>query len=185
MFDRWKQARGEPTELNLIPIMNLMMVLIPFLLLGAAFYHLGSIPTTLPTHRPEGGDPPESSDVVVTLSLRIEEARLRLTASAAELSEDQLTELGLELQREDDGFDLDALQARLSDIKQRYPKSDTLLVLPEDGVLYQLLVDVLDASRERLIPQPEGDPLREPLFPVTVFSRMVEAEDGEREEGEQ
>ncbi|MFW5812197.1 MAG: ExbD/TolR family protein, partial [Alkalispirochaetaceae bacterium] len=78
MFDRWKQAREEPSELNLIPIMNLMMVLIPFLLLGAAFYHLGSIPTTLPTHRPEGGDPPENSDVVVTLSLRIEEARLRL-----------------------------------------------------------------------------------------------------------
>ncbi len=182
MFERFKQAKPEAYELNLIPIMNLMMVLIPFLLLGAAFYHLGSIPTTLPTHRPEGGLTPEQSDVVVTLSLRIEETRLVLSASAAELSEDELEELGLELPSTNGNFELDTLQAKLSDIKRRYPKSDTLVVLPDDGVLYQLLVDVLDASRERLIERPGEDPAQEPLFPVTVFSRMIKAEDEEDEE---
>ena len=178
MFKRYQQAKSQAQELNLIPIMNLMMVLIPFLLLGAAFYHLGSIPTTLPTHRPEGGDTPERSDVVVTLTLRIEPHRMRLTASAAELSEEELTALGLELPwNDDDGFDLDAFQAKLADIKQRYPKSDTLLVLPEDGVVYQLLVDILDSARERLIERPGDEPLREPLFPVSVFSRFIKPDD--------
>jgi biopolymer transport protein ExbD len=179
VFDRWKQARADEQELNLIPIMNLMMVLIPFLLLGAAFYHLGSIPTTLPSHRPEGGEAPEQSDVVVTLSLRIEETRLALTASAAELSEEALSAMGLELPLEDGAYDLEALQARLHDIKSRHPKSDTVVVLPADGVRYQLLVDVLDAARERVVPREGDEPLREALFPVTVFSRMIVAEGGE------
>lgn len=183
MFDKWKEAKADAQELNLIPIMNLMMVLIPFLLMGAAFYHLGSIPTTLPTHRPEGGEPEEQSDVVVTLSLKIERTKLALSASAAELSEEELAELGLELSLEDGAFELDQLQARLSDIKTRYPKSDTLLVLPEDGVRYQLLVDVLDASRERLIERAGEDPIHEPLFPVTVFSRLIEAEESDGEGG--
>ena len=44
---QWRKARREAEEVNLLPVMNLMVTLIPFLLLGAAFYKLGNIPTSI------------------------------------------------------------------------------------------------------------------------------------------
>ena len=188
MFNRWQKAQARAQDLNLIPIMNLMVVLVPFLLLGAAFLHMSNIPASLPTHRPDGVDDEERSDVVVTLSLQVQPDRLVLTGSAPELSEEDLAGLALELEREGTeegegrgGFDLAGFQSHLHGIKERYPKSDTLVVLPADGVRYQTLVRVLDAAREVPSTQENGaDGEHEPLFPVTVFSRLLEANgDGE------
>jgi biopolymer transport protein ExbD len=44
-----RQAEEEP-ELNMIPIMNMFMVLIPFLLMSASFFHIKAINTSIPIH---------------------------------------------------------------------------------------------------------------------------------------
>ena len=67
MFERMRQMEKLDADPNLIPVMNLFVAMIPFLLLAVAFFQLGVIPTTLPTHT-------ESSDVeantkAVTVSL--------------------------------------------------------------------------------------------------------------------
>ena len=57
MFEEWRQAKEEDHDLNLIPVMNLFMVLIPFLLMGAAFFHMAVIPTSTPSHLATDGAP--------------------------------------------------------------------------------------------------------------------------------
>jgi len=195
MFDRYRQVKNEVEDLNLIPIMNLMMTLIPFLLLGAAFYHIGVIPTSLPTHVPQGS-PSHSKTQTVTLNLRLEADKLVMSATGQNVPESDLADMGLELPmkkvektiKDKDGnpvkkemvetYDLPALQKKLLDIKSRYPKSDTVMVLPDDGIKYQALVDVLDTTREQIIKQGKGkDPIHKALFPVTVFSQMIKQPD--------
>ena len=56
MFDRYRRTVEETQDLDLLPVMNLFMVLIPFLLMGAAFFHIGVIPASLPSHTPEVKD---------------------------------------------------------------------------------------------------------------------------------
>lgn len=183
MFDRFRHAREEVEDLNLIPIMNLMMTLIPFLLLGAAFYHIGVIPTSLPTHVPEGSKEPPKKEVVVTLNLQVEKDKMLLGASATGLSQEEQDALGGEFPNKDGRYDLKGLQAQIERIKSSYPKSDTVVVLPADDVKYQSLVDILDTTREKLTPREGDDPLREPLFPVTVFSKMLKPEPKDEGEG--
>ena len=92
MFDRWRQAKNEVDDLNLIPIMNLMMTLIPFLLMGAAFYHIGVIPSSLPTHVPQGNPHPDKTKTV-TLNLQVLPDKLELSATGNNIPDSELSDM--------------------------------------------------------------------------------------------
>ena len=156
---RLRQARSGP-DVDLIPVMNLFVVLIPFLLLSAAFYHVGVIPTSLPSEG--GGAAGEEPGEQVVVSLRIEGDRLELSAHG-EGSEEELEGLAAVLQR--DGTELDQLGRALRAIKARYGASDTVIVVPSRTVPYQDVVAVLDAARSFT----EGNS-EKALFPVVVLS---------------
>lgn len=175
MFDRYRRTVDEAADLNIIPVMNLFMVLIPFLLLGAAFYHIGVIPTSIPSHDPQEADVPKTPTTVLA-SLVVDEAELRLSFDSTSLSMEELQDLAVTLPKKKDGsYDTRALQARLVEVKAKYPKSNTITILPHDRLKYQDLVGVLDVTRERQTKEVDdkGDPKFEDLFPVTIFSKFV------------
>ncbi|MBN2718847.1 MAG: biopolymer transporter ExbD [Deltaproteobacteria bacterium] len=170
LFSRFQSAR-EVADVNLIPVMNLFVTLIPFLLLAAAFYHVSVIPTSLPSQT-DGVSDTASDDVSVTVNLLVEKHRIRLTASSATLNEDALSELTLEIKKKGRGFDLEMLTSALVEIKKRYKSSDTVIVLPSDDIPYRDIVQILDTSRERRFKVNKTEKT-EPLFPVVVLSRKV------------
>ncbi|MBN2529308.1 MAG: biopolymer transporter ExbD [Deltaproteobacteria bacterium] len=170
IFSRFQAAR-EVADVNLIPVMNLFVTLIPFLLLAAAFYHVSVIPTSLPSQT-DGVSDTASDDVSVTVNLLVEKEKIRLTASSATLDEETLSELTLEIFKKKDGFDYDLLTSALVEIKRRYSKSDTVIVLPADDIPYKDIVQILDTSRERRT-KVKNKEKSEPLFPVVVLSKKV------------
>ncbi len=165
-------TKSEPDDLNVIPVMNLFMVLIPFLLLGAAFYQIGVIPTSTPTHDPTASDIPETP-TTVSANLLVEPDAITVTFASTSLNEEELAEIAGRFSREGGEYDVDGLQRHLRTIKERYPESTTMTVLPHDRLDYQTLVTILDAARE--YPVNPDDPLgeHEELFPVTVFSKLI------------
>ncbi|MCB9735845.1 MAG: biopolymer transporter ExbD [Deltaproteobacteria bacterium] len=174
MFDEWRRTVQEAEEPNLIPVMNLMMTLIPMLLLGASFFHMAVIPTSTSQLTANQSDVPKTP-TQVAMNLMVEPDRMRLTASSVSLDEDTLAALGATLPVKAGGtYDLDALAATLAKVKDAYPASTTLLVFPHDGLAYQTLVEILDRTREREVQRPgRAKPEPEPLFPVTVFNKLV------------
>ena len=170
LFSRFQSAR-EVADVNLIPVMNLFVTLIPFLLLAAAFYHVSVIPTSLPSQT-DGVSDTAADTVSVTVNLLVEKNRIRLTASSATLDEETLSELTLEIHKKGKQFDLELLTSALVEIKKRYKESDTVIVLPADDIPYKDIVQILDTSRERQIKQ-NGKEKSEALFPVVVLSRKV------------
>lgn len=175
MFSRYQRAVEETRDLDLLPVMNLFMVLIPFLLMGAAFYHIGAIPASLPNHSTEqSAAAEEPSEVAVTVHLVITEAQLQVSAASEALDADTLRGLGRTFPKLATGYDLKALREHLQRIKAKYPKSDTAMVLPYGDLQYEQLVSVLDASRD--YPKgvdAKGDPIYGDLFPKVVFSRFI------------
>jgi len=170
-FSRFRRTREE-IEVNLIPVMNLFVTLIPFLLLAAAFYHVGVIPTSLPSQTDESSDIAADTRAV-TVNLMIEKDKISLSASSAVLDEDTLASLSLSISRTEKGFDLEVLGKALYEIKRRYEKSDTVIVLPGDRVEYQDVVRILDTAREITLNRGTEEEVRIPLFPVVVLSRKV------------
>jgi biopolymer transport protein ExbD len=182
MFDRWRKQVDEPQELDLIPVMNLFIVLIPFLLMGAAFFQIGVIPASLPTHTPATSDSPSDTDLV-TVNLVLKADALQLTATSSGVAPEALQEIAASWPRTAQGYDLEAFHSQLMRIKRLYPRSNTMIVLPHDELEYEDLVGVLDSARERQVGvRPDGEPDMAELFPVVVFSRFIPAEEPAAEE---
>ncbi|MFU8804323.1 MAG: biopolymer transporter ExbD [Bradymonadaceae bacterium] len=176
---RRRNMASEASDINVVPVMNLFMVLIPFLLLGAAFYQIGVIPTSTATHDPHASDVP-ATPTTVAANLAIREDNIRLTFASTSLGEEALAEIAAEFPKKDGEYDVEGMQNHLLTIKERYPESTTMTVLPFEGLEYQALVEVLDAARERV--KEGSDPMQpqyEELFPVTVFSKLLVADPAE------
>jgi len=183
VFDTWRQKRSEPPEQNLIPVMNLMMTLIPFLLLGASFFRLAVIPTSTSQLTAHDSDVPKTP-TQVAVSLVIKPEGFDLTAASTSLEPDELALMATTLPKRGAAYDVTGLQKHLLGIKRAYPASTTILVFPDDSLGYQDLVDILDATREEVTPGEAGARIRKPLFPVTVFNRLVPPPPEEDVDGE-
>lgn len=170
-FSRYRSAR-EDAEVNLIPVMNLFVTLIPFLLLAAAFYHAGVIPTSLPSQT-DGESDVAADTKSVTVNLVIQQDKILMSASNSAISEETLAALSLTIKRKEEGYDLELLNKALQAIKKRYEDSDTIIVLPGDEVEYQDVVLVLDAARSIPGDKAKQTGADDALFPVVVLSRKV------------
>ncbi len=171
MFERMRRTEGLAAEPNLIPVMNLFVAMIPFLLLAVAFFQLGVIPATLPTHTENTSDI-EPDTRAVTVSLIVNDQGFTISAMNQSLPEAQLATLARTVPKEGGQYNLDGLQEALQSIKQLFPNSDTLILLPTERIPFSDIIRVLDTSRE-VISGPTGNRQRTPLFPNIVLSRTV------------
>jgi len=180
LFRRWQRIAPETEPPNLIGVMNLFMVLIPFLLLGAAFFKVAVIPSSLPTHTPQNSDVPLTPKTV-TVNLVIDADGISVSGTSTSLTEEELSEMAGEWPRlpstepgKPGPYPLDKLVAKLQEIKGYYEKSNTMIVLPHSALQYETLVKILDASRDYVIGKDNaGEDIRADLFPVVVFSRFI------------
>ena len=175
--------------MDLLPVMNLMMILIPFLLMGAAFFKIGVIPTSVAAHVPDQDTSAEDPELRrVSLSLIIKPDALELTIANPAIPPETLASYGGTWPGDAAAWNLEGLQSALQRIKTAYPLTDTMVVLPHDELGYDNLVRLLDAARERQVGENElGEPIFEDLFPGVVFSRFIPPEEvpaeGEAAEG--
>lgn len=174
---RRRRAAEEP-EIDLIPVMNLFVTIIPFLLLGVSFYQLGGIASTVPTQARTGASDVASSPRAVTLTIGVSHARgYTLQASGTGVAPEALAALRAEIPKRPDGsFDTAALTAALLRVKQAYAESDTIVLVPGDDVLFADLVRTMDAARDVVLgDEPTALARRLTLFPRVVLASRVES----------
>lgn len=169
MFDAYQRTLTEVEELNMIPVMNLFIVLIPFLLSAAAFYQVAVIPTSTPQQVVQPSSDEDPAAVMVNLVIRADGGLTLSVSGGGDADEDGLRALGAELPAKAGEADLAGLQAALAALKARYPASETAFILPEDSVGVQMLVEIIDAVRERTTQAGAVDN----LFPVAVLAQLA------------
>jgi biopolymer transport protein ExbD len=153
-----RQSQEEEPDVNLIPIMNMFMVLIPFLLMSASFFHIKAINTSLPVHAdtPAKNEPIQEK-VKITVVLEIKEDQLRISALSDTPNDLAISEEEAIIPRQPGG-DVSAavLAAHLKKIKADYPNSDTMILIPDDNVSYREIIRTMDCARsfesEQLFP---------------------------------
>jgi biopolymer transport protein ExbD len=155
---RIRQVREEEPDVNLIPIMNMFMVLIPFLLMSASFFQIKAINTSLPVH---ADTPPKTESrnekVKITVVLEIKEDQLRISALSDTPNDLVESDRQTVIPRQP-GSDISAevLAAHLKKLKAGFPDSDTMILIPDDDISYREIIRAMDCARsldsEQLFP---------------------------------
>jgi biopolymer transport protein ExbD len=157
---RIRRSREEEPDVNLIPIMNMFMVLIPFLLMSASFFQIKAINTSLPVHAdtPSKTEPePQDKKVKITVVLEIKEDQLRIS-TLSDTPNDLAESTRQTVIPRQPGSDISAamLAAHLKKLKSGFPDSDTMILIPDDNISYREIIRAMDCARsldsEQLFP---------------------------------
>ena len=147
----------EPLEINIFPMMNLMVVLVPLLLSTATAIKIGVIELNLP--QAVGG--PVSETAMPTEAQRSLDLTVTITKEGFFLSSSQAIlrpseEEGPTIPKLEDGtYDFAKLSELLLEVKQKIVNGplDTkrIIIQAEPDVDYQTLVSTMDASRSIIV----------------------------------
>ena len=166
----------EEMALDIKPVMNLMVVLIPMLLAGAEFTKLAIKEINLPPAQSgSGGDEDETpKEDKKNLGLKIIITDLGFT-----IANDVMVMPGAEEGKptvprlEDGSYDIDGLKAKLIEIKGKvegkgFNDEKLAIITAERQIEYQLLINVMDN-----IETYEVDETTKELFPQIAFGAII------------
>jgi hypothetical protein len=174
-----RKREDKLAELDLVPIMNLVTILIPFLLMSAQFVELAVIDSTLPaivtTPTEVEVDPNEDK---LNLSLLVTTKGFAIAGGDKVLVKDDPV-AGPIIPCTDaacmnpDSYDYAGLTKRLVLLKDRYPDEENVILVPDSSLPYEVLVLTMDASRDDKNDVSDEGKARL-LFPNVVIAGGVE-----------
>ncbi|MES9993489.1 MAG: biopolymer transporter ExbD [Candidatus Thiodiazotropha sp.] len=169
MRERLRRHRhGE--ELNITPFLNLMVILIPFLLITAAFSRFSIIELYLP---------PASEGALKA----IKELQLEVIIRPNSLVvADRQGGLIKRLKNTPEGYDLKGLNELLVQIKVRFQDKRNIFILSEPSTKYETMVQVMDAVRMTENME-SGSLVQYELFPDIAIGDAPPAGSQQRDKG--
>jgi biopolymer transport protein ExbD len=156
-----KHNKGDP-ELNIIPLMNVMVILIPYLLTTAIFSQVAILELKLPqvSQGPATDQVPNNEPPPLQLNVVIQKDAISITDNR----KGELTRIV----KKGGKFDLEKLSNSLLTIKDRLKglgqEKRDLNLLAEPTIDYETLVQVMDAVRVTTV-QSGGQAVALDLFP--------------------
>lgn len=162
-------------HVNITPMMNLMVVLIPLLLSSAELVRLSIVELNLPPAA--AGDQlkkdkliPEENRKELDLTITVTDNGFFISSSTAVLSGTKAGEPSVALV--DGEYDFDTLSEKLYKIKkkadEKFHDSDEVIIMAESSIKYQTIIKTMDAARDIRIEEKKIF-----LFPNVSFSAKI------------
>ncbi len=165
-------AGAEDITLNLTALMDILSNLLFFLLASFGATIVMTINVTTPVQGAASDAPPPNSPDVITLNVHLTKTSLDVAATGNGQPADEIAAIKRSIPHVADAPDYGTFAEYLLTLKEKYPKSDTMILLPDPGVSYEHMIKVMDAAREK--PLDAGGKLRmAALFPTVVVSTVV------------
>ncbi|MCK5033599.1 MAG: biopolymer transporter ExbD [Calditrichia bacterium] len=164
-------------DLDIKPVMNLMVVLIPLLLAGTEFVKLSIIEINLPPQSQGSGEDEQNPDREIekqlNLSIVITKSGFTITSPSAVLpgESDEGPTVAI---NDDNSFNFEALKEKLVEVKKMiaeksYKDKDSVIITASADIEYQVIIDVIDSIQ--LYEDDEGN--LQPLFPQVNFGKVL------------
>jgi len=175
-----KKRAAAAEELDLVPIMNMVTILIPFLLLSVQFVSIAVIDSTLPAiGKPTEAQPDDEEKL--NLSVAITDKGYSVLGASGVLGNPDGDGATVPCLRDGcpgvDAYDVSKLTEMLGQIKDEYPDEENVILIPESNVPYEVLIATMDAAREnpdvKVTVNGVSDVAR-PLFPFVVIAGGVQ-----------
>ncbi|MEN0057493.1 MAG: biopolymer transporter ExbD [Bdellovibrio sp.] len=165
-------------ELDLAPLLAVMVKLVPVLLVSSAFVQMMVIETELPQVVSEAIQRQDQQPIPTTVALEMDAKtgiRLVLNEKGQEKAET--------IPMKDGHFDLDLLHEKLVAVKKLHPEVFKLEISPEGSVPYDEIVKVMDVARQArdakitfpVFDTKQGKNVETKyMFPEIIFTNMME-----------
>jgi biopolymer transport protein ExbD len=136
-YDAKKLARHKrkPTELLLVPMIDIFTVLVTFLLMTAVFSRTVVLELNLPAQQSEFREPPPG--------LQLEVLVRKESIQVADRNSGPLATM----QSTADGYDYEGLTNYLKRVKAKFPEKTDASLLFEPDIPYDILVQIMDRVR--------------------------------------
>jgi biopolymer transport protein ExbD len=144
-----KLSKREPKEPNLIPIMNLFIVIIPMLMTIMVSVHLAMLEITLPTAGGGGAAQEAETTPPVRIVLALYADRFEVKVGEQE----DVTVIPQKGQAEGAGeYDFVKLDEMLASLGEKHQNQDTVELLPAPDVTYDILLRAIDLCKNNGFP---------------------------------
>lgn len=140
--------REEPEEVNMTSVMNIFLILIPFLLLTAVFTRIAVLEISLPTGGGAGNvsdTPPEKRVLFIVVVTEKGDMQIQ-TMSGEKIKFDRIYSTG------NQQYNFKTLVSQLKQLKEKYPWLQELVLRPEENVKYDTIIKIMDRCREEGFP---------------------------------
>ncbi len=177
-----RHLKVEEMELDIRPVMNLMVVLIPILLSSAVFTKLAIRELNLPPAK--GGNTsittnkPDELEKKLNLTVLISKKGFYLASASGYLTgEGNTTDTeappAIPL-KEDGSYDYEALQKKLVEIKEKiagqgFADENNILISAEKDIAYKYIVKVMDYVSTYT----DNEGVEQPLFPGIAIGQII------------
>jgi len=157
----------ETGELNIVPYLDVVVNLVMFMLLSmTGLITLGVLNVSAPRIGTEAAAPSEAGPkLLLTVAIGRQGFYVAgaggVLGSAASATD---TERPPTIPLKDDRYDYEALTLELVKIKEEYPGETQVILSADPGILYDTLIQTMDACRDQLVKLPDGTIERKPLF---------------------
>ena len=164
---RGHREKEKVPPLNITPIMNLIIILIPALLLSAAFVQIAVINVSAPQiGSGVAEETPEDDVKKLNLTVAVTDKGFTVAGTGAVLGGEGAEEAGPTIPKKADGeYDFEALANKLAEIKDAFPDETKMVLNAEPDIKYTVVIMTMDATREL-----EG----RMLFPDVVLSAGIQ-----------
>src|SRR5262245_47701616 len=138
----------KPSELLLVPMIDIFTVLVTFLLMTAVFSRITIVELDLPS---AAAGPPSAP--VFRLEVIVRQQGLELSNGSALIAA---------IPKVDGKYDLKTLSELALSLKRDHPDADDASVLLEPEIAYDDLIQVMDAIRSAEVPATPGEGVADP-----------------------
>lgn len=172
----------QPIDLNLTALMDILSNLFFFLLASFGAAVISVVSASVPVASTDESDVAKSDDSV-TVTVAIKAEGYVVTGGSETLEQSALDAMRLSIPRTKtkpkdaplNELDFPKLTEHLYRIKRDYPKSESVILVPQPTIKYDEVVQTMDATRERIEKDPKGKMLsKKLLFGKVVVSTTVQ-----------
>lgn len=132
----------ETEDLNITPVMNIFLILVPFLLLTAVFVKISILEFSLPSKGDKPAQATQAKNPIVTI-LAITDKGFDLKTKDMKIPH---------IAKQDNDFDYAGLVEKLSQVKQRHQDTEDIIIAPQAAIKYDIIIKVMDRCRENGFP---------------------------------
>lgn len=143
-MNRRLRGHARDTDVNLTAVMNVFLILIPFLLLTATFVRISVLELSLPNlEKPAQQTATVQSQSAILNILLIRENEIVLKSPNLEFAS---------IGRQATTFEWQLLKVQLKKVKEKYPESQDIIISPENSIKYETIIAIMDCCRETGFP---------------------------------
>ncbi len=161
------------TDFDLTALMDVLSNIIFFLMASFGAAVVAVLPASVPTISDSGENDVATDMDKVTVTMTIaSNGKVEISAANADMLPEELKPYAVVVPSKDDGLDTKKINDHLWSIKEKFRNSKNIILVPDDKVTYEMLVDAMDASRERHMVV-DGQSVYPQMFPAVVVSSLV------------